>query len=301
MLGYWPSDSLCVIFVDDGDRVLLVMRWDHGAPFALPPLPWSTTGQTAPPACHLAVYTAEGDAQPPDVRATVDALHASGVPPRRVLLVTSDGRDVHWTSPLEPQEGAGEGVVYREEVLARARRWGLSPWRSSRSDYVADIEPDPQGCERVAIALGRRSPRSEGNREDVIAHIRGLLSRDALAPDAAAEVLTGLADPLVRDTLLWDVMHERPRVWLRVADRLAKVVAVAPDTHVASPATILGILRWQTGDGSRASAAIERALQADASYTLADLMDRCLASGMHPSVWREGLSSLSRSECLRAA
>lgn len=301
MLGYWPAGSLCALFVDDDDRVLLIMRWDHAAQVALPPLPWSMAGEAPPPACHLAVYPAEGDAEPPDVKATADALRAQGLPPRQVLLITTDGRDVHWTSPLGPLEGPGEGVVPRGHVLTQARRWGLSPWSSSRSDYVSDIEPDPQGCERVTLALSRRSPVVKGTREDVIARIRGLLAHDELAPDAAAEVLTGLADPLVRDTLLWDVMHERPRVWLRVADRLAKVVAVAPGTHVASPATILGILRWQTGDGSRASAAIERALQADASYTLADLMDRCLASGMHPSVWREGLSSLSRSECLRAA
>lgn len=301
MLGYWPSGSLCAIFVDDADRVLVIMRWDQAAEAILPRLPWSMTGETPPPACHLAVYVADGGPESLDVMATADALRASGIPPRRVLLVSTEGRDVRWTSALGPQEEPGTGVVSRGHVLARARQWGLSPWRSSRSDYVADIEPDEQGRKRVAAALSRRGPVVAGTREDVIAHIRGLLAGDELGPDTVAQVLAGLADPFVRDTLLWDVMHERPRVWLRVADRLAKVVAVAPDTHVAPPATLLGILRWQTGDGSRASAAIERARQADAGYTLADLMDRCLSSGMHPSVWREGLASLSRAECLKAA
>lgn len=300
MLGYWPSGSLCAVFVDDDDRVLLIMRWDEGADVALPPLPWSMTGETPPRACHLVAYAAEADLGRADVKATVDALRASGVSSRWVLRVTTDGGNVRWTSALGPQEGLGTGVISHPQALARARRWGRGPWRSSRSDYVADIEPDPQGCERVAIALSRRAPAVDGAREDVIAHLRGILARDRLEPEAVADVLVGLADPLVRDTLLWDVMHERPRVWVRVADRLAEVVTVAPDTHVAPPATLLGILRWQTGDGSRASAAIERALDADAAYALAGLMDRCLATGMHPTIWRDGLASLSRAECLRA-
>ncbi len=116
-----------------------------------------------------------------------------------------------------------------------------------------------------------------------------------------AEALVALADVRVRDTLLWDLMHEAPSTWAAMAERLARMVAVAPDTHVAAPATLLAILRWQVGDGSRASAAVERALAADPTYTLAALVDRCLATGMHPSVWRDGLADLTREECRRAS
>ena len=139
------------------------------------------------------------------------------------------------------------------------------------------------------------------DREAVIARLRDLVTGPELEPEAMAEVLVGLADVRVRDTLLWDVMHEEPIVWKRAAQRLAEVVRAAPDAYVAAPATVLAILRWQTGDGSRAVAAVERAREADPSYTLADLVDRCLAGGMHPDVWRDGLASLRREACLQAA
>ena len=151
------------------------------------------------------------------------------------------------------------------------------------------------------MQLPAQSPVVEASRDAAIATVRDRLADQQVSAGDIAEVLVSLADVQVRDTVLWDLMQEDPSRWTAIAARMARIVAAAPDTHVAAPATLLGILRWQMGDGSRATAAIERALSADPAYTLARLVDGCLATGMHPGTWRGGLADLSREACRRAA
>jgi hypothetical protein len=174
-------------------------------------------------------------------------------------------------------------------------------WLAHRADYVADVSPRPEIAERVRTELAQAASVTEAERDSAIGSVRDALRADDLSEADIARVGVALADVQVRDTVLWDLMHEDRCTWGGVADRLAAVVAATPESHVAGPATLLAILRWQMGDGSRASAAVIRALEAEPAYTLAVLVERCLATGMYPAQWREGLVALSRSECRRAA
>lgn len=54
-------------------------------------------------------------------------------------------------------------------------------------------------------------------------------------------------------------------------------------TLVAPVATLLGWCAWRSGDGVLASAALERALQADPGYSLAEMLMDALARGLPPS------------------
>lgn len=314
MLGYWPEDSLCAVFTDAHRRVTLVLRWDTGGEADLPPVPPTDAGGASHRAVHLIAYTsARGTQQAPAPLDRASWGHArallgtGGIPLTWTLAAQAHGEGVRWCHVPEPacgdaaERGPSVQRLSRSEVAGQAARWGLPSWCPTRRAYVADIEPDPAARAQVALFLRDQVPVLEDSRDAAIAAARDLLVRgEASAADMAA-ALVAVRDVQVRDTLLWDLMRGDPAAWPGLADGLARVVAAAPDSHVAAPATILAILRWQTGDGTRASAAIARARAADPAYTLALLVEGCLATGMHPAMWLAGLAGLSREECRRAA
>lgn len=311
MLGYWPEGSLCAIFTDAQRRVALIMRWDADA--ALPVLPPSAAGigpHDAVPleSVHLVAYTAPPEPSEPPVAPhrsawghAEAALRGCGSSLGWILVAARHGDNVPWTFVEGDAGDLDVRVISAAEIAQRARRWGLPPWSATRDEYVGDIATDPAARERVVKVMRTLTPVVEASRDDAIDVAHDLLACATVTDTSLAQALVALADVRVRDTLLWDLMHEAPSTWAATGERLARMVAVAPDTHVAGPATLLAILRWQVGDGSRASAAVERALAADPTYTLAALVDRCLATGMHPAMWRAGLADLSREACRRAA
>ena len=305
MLGYWPEGSVCVILVDSEDHVVLIMRWERDADVVLPAIPVAATGAGSPVAVHLVVFaTVDGAPQPLHPMAwqrSANALRESGLPLGRTLAVARTADGVMWTSAEGPLHEPGVHMIPTSVVADVATRWGMPAWHESRSDYVADIAPDPDARAEVERALTDLPRLIEAERDQAITRIRELLDEHSLSPMEMAEVLQGLADVRVRDTLLWDLMQEGPHAWSTHADRLAQAVAASPDGAVAPAATLLAILRWQLGDGSRARAAVERARAADPGYSLAGLVDRCLATGLHPAMWRAGLEDLSREACRRAA
>lgn len=305
MLGYWPEGSVCAILVDSEHHVVLIMRWERDADVVLPAMPVAATDAGFPVAVHLVVFaTVDGAPQPLDSKAwerSADALRECGLPLGRTLAVARTPEGVMWTSAEGPLHDPGVHLIPASAVADVAARWGLPMWRESRSDYVADIAPDPGARAEVDRVLMDLPPLMEAERDQAIMAIRALLSEACLSRAQVAQVLRGLTDVRVRDTVLWDLMQEGPHAWSTHADRLAEAVAAAPDGSVAPAATLLAILRWQLGDGSRAGAAVERALAADPGYSLAGLVDRCLAAGLHPATWRAGLDDLSRDSCRRAA
>ena len=308
MLGYWPDNSLCAIFVDAQERVALIMRWDADAQAAIPAVPPAAAGESSPRTVHLVAYTvAPRPGEPPAApdqsawRHTEAALRDSEMSLGWILVAGCHSGNVAWTCVEGSAADREVRVITASEISRQAQRWGLPPWSATRSEYVGDIDPDRDARDHVMTRLSRHSPVKEASRDAAIAKVHDRLTDQQLSAEGIAEVLVSLTDVQVRDTVLWDLMHEDPSRWPVIAARLARAVAAAPDTHVAAPATLLAILRWQMGDGSRATAAIERALSADPAYTLARLVDGCLATGMHPAVWRGGLADLSREACRRAA
>lgn len=301
MLGYWPESSLCAIFVDSDHRVVVIMRWDHDVPAALPPHHDIAVGDTPVEAVHLVVFPPLGDLDVVPWLTAADRFEAAGVRLDRFLLAGKVDDGIAWTSARQSPDDPTVCRIGHIEIAATAREWGMPPWCDRRADYVADVSPRPEISERVRGELAQAATMTEALRDCAIGSVCDALRAEKLTDTEIARVGVALADVQVRDTVLWDLMHEDPCTWGLVADRLAAVVAAMPESHVAAPSALLAIMRWQMGDGSRASAAVLRALEAEPAYTLAVLVERCLATGMHPATWREGLVALSRSECRRAA
>lgn len=304
MLGYWPGPAVCAVVVDRADHVVLVMRWERDVQTMLPLIAGALPGVPAATTCHLVAYSEaepHQDLQASAVAHAIEQVAGVGIQRGRVLVAGRAGSSVLW-APFEPDMPGDRACEISEDVVATtARMWGLRPWVRSRADYVGDIAPREEEGARVVEALRSTSPISAVQRDEVLRRLPRHLRAGSMAPAVIAECLVALADVRVRDTLLWDLMQEDPQAWHTAASSLAQVVACSTEEYVAAPATILAILRWQMGDGTRAVAAIERALAADPAYTLAGLVDRCLTTGMHPAVWRDGLVTLTREECLRSA
>lgn len=297
MLGYWPDRSACVIVVDAEGRVLLIMRWQLDAPEVPPHLPLADQADAA--AFHLVAFGPPSSAGVA-CQAIAEDISARGIALGDIAFVVRDGEDIVVMSGTP--SGTGGAIRLTPEVVADAgARWDLRGWAISRSEYVSDIATDPVLVDDVATLLPGSVVLDESMRDQAIDDVRDTLISGSVTPRAIARTVVALADVRVRDTVLWDLLHASEDDWAEAADSLAEVVAGAPEGYVAPAATILAILRWQQGDGSRAAAAVERALEADPAYSLADLINRSLLIGLHPAVWAEGLAGMAREACRRAA
>jgi hypothetical protein len=97
-----------------------------------------------------------------------------------------------------------------------------------------------------------------------------------------AEVIIGLQGILLRDYAL--VSHS-------VSNRESRLtlwkwlLTLAPESFVAPIACIVGALAYESGDGALAQRAIDRALEEDPDYSLANLLRRVFTAGFSPSVF----------------
>ncbi|MFT3662617.1 MAG: DUF4192 domain-containing protein [Gordonia sp. (in: high G+C Gram-positive bacteria)] len=94
------------------------------------------------------------------------------------------------------------------------------------------------------------------------------------------ELAEALSSVHVRDVLLalalTDLRDDAEELWIRLARRLTGRAG-------AAAATLLGHLHYMAGHGAFAGVALERALQLDPDYHLAQLLDSALQHGMRPS------------------
>jgi hypothetical protein len=104
-----------------------------------------------------------------------------------------------------------------------------------------------------------------------------------LADDVVARVLVGLRDWRVRDRALELALGPEPlaaeALWSECTRRAASPLD-------AAPATLLAVSAWLRGDGAMANVALERALDSDPDYALAQLLRAALESCLAPSELR---------------
>jgi hypothetical protein len=67
------------------------------------------------------------------------------------------------------------------------------------------------------------------------------------------------------------------RMWLDVTQR-------AQPKYVAAPAALLAFVAWQSGDGALANVALDRALDDDPGYSMAQLLRQVISAGAPPSM-----------------
>jgi hypothetical protein len=133
------------------------------------------------------------------------------------------------------------------------------------------------------IGAGRRMLTAEGLAavSDLIAAYRsgGTFTADY----QVAWVTVALQDLRVRDDA-WARMDPANvgahcRLWTDVTRR-------AQPGYVASPASLLAFVAWQSGDGALANVALDRALADDPRYSMALLLRQVITAGAPPSLAR---------------
>ncbi|GHE08083.1 DUF4192 domain-containing protein [Klenkia taihuensis] len=238
------------------------------------------------------------------VHAVGRALAERGVPLLEALLVR-DGRcfDYGCTAPCcDP--GAGHPLPGGTSSLAAAAVLDGRVLAADRAEVVGRLAPVTgpaalavhRACAVVgaeqAVALrelgwARVVERAWARVLDgVAAHRPGRTA--ALGDQQVAALGWALTDVEVRDRAA--VLAVGPdacaaaALWLDLTRRL-------PDPLTAAPATLLAAAAWARGDGTTARAALDRALAAQPSCSLALLLADGLDAGLPPSVVREWLTA----------
>ena len=304
LLGFTPHHSVVVLWMRDGE-LALTQRIDLPVD-ARPPAAWldacvNHVGAAAAHEAIIVVFASRGnDRELPFARA-VDHLEARLAEHRVELIDALLADDERWFSyrcdgPCCPIQGRCIDPDVRMRVGAAFALEGVAPF-PDRDAVVGSLGRDPQAHQDVRRRLPRR-PRTwtERSRDAVLrGPMRRLLAGSPLDVSDSARVIAGLVDIRVRDTVLWRLsrVHDG-RV---VLPGFIGALRAAPDGYVAPIATVTAIAAWLTGDGARASIAVERARAEDPDYGLALLVETALRAGLPPKVWRSAMVDLDERSC----
>jgi hypothetical protein len=292
LFGFHPADSV-VLLALRGKRVIFQGRVD--IPDAedvdgLVPYLAEIAARQSPTGITLIGYGTQ-ERVVPLLDALGAAVTAAGMPVLDVLRV-HEGR--YWSMACaEPSCCPPEGVAFdvaATAVAAAATYEGLValPDRAALAASLAPepgpgIEPELQSArDRLAeLPAGGARRRRTAARTAVREAIDRYAGGGRLDDDETAWLVVLLCDRAARDDA-WRQMlaappaEEHQSVWRDVMRRV-------PREYVPAPATLLALSAWRDGHGALAAVAAQRALDADPTYTLAELVREAIGAGIPPS------------------
>lgn len=315
LLGFPPEESLVLVGLGGRTgRLGITMRVDLPAddpgcapfPDEFEPLAEALLRDGAAE-CLAMVLTEclDDDGIPPylDLVANLDeALYASGIEVSDIVLVRA-GR---WRSYLCPDPDCcpaeGTAVPPASAELAAYSAYSGAVIRDSRSELPAMIGIDPVAvaateraldhvCREMAEAstAGTSEAYRERIEEIIERRIRGLAAgaAPALSHRDVGRMSIGLIDRPLRDRVATHCLRETAAaaesLWIELLHRL-------PPPLDAAPATLLALSSWARGDGALANVALDRALDSDPGYSLAQLVRNALDHALPPGTVREMLA-----------
>lgn len=299
VLQFHPHDSIVCVGLD-GAQIACVARFDidDSATCDLEPV-LTALRQCEQPAYVVVVYS-DGPVALCDVDHIV--AQCGGVAQLDVLAVGA----ARWRSLLCEDQSCcppdGHPMDESVDVLAvDLVAMGSAPF-ASRDDVVSSLETRSLSVRELA---DRDAAFSEDSRpwdctrqglDDLLA----LLTQEIPMPWPQAAMCCQLLDDFRwRDAVLRHI-HDNVALRLPVRASVTDLVTRCPERYVAPLATTLAGVVWLDGNSALARIAVDRALEADASYTLARLLDRALRSGVPPRVWVDSLRALTVEDCLAA-
>jgi hypothetical protein len=289
-----------------GSRVGLSVRADIPVPAAGPAGARDLVRRVAtanPSAVLVFVVSEAADPGGPDpdlphrglVHEVVLALDERGLGARDLMLV----RGGRWWSYDCPRPccapGAGTRLPGGVGELEAASVLAGQVVADDRAELAARIEPDPlrslamagaveragSACAEMLLSRGRVAV-AEGSWAAVTAAVARVGGRSAapLPDEEVARLLWGLRDRAVRDRAMGLALGAdaaaAEQLWTECARR-------APAPLDAAPATLLAVSAWLRGDGAMAGVALDRALDSEPGYRLAELLRHALAACLPPA------------------
>jgi Domain of unknown function (DUF4192) len=209
-----------------------------------------------------------------------------------------------------PEDGTPVDVS-SSRVAAEATYAGLTA-TDSRDDLVARFAPL---VGEARLAMTRATALAEARLARLVrAHPNSLPSSLLLgAGMSAVDAATSASSDgrtLTDDEVAWlsallTNVGVRDYAWDLVGRDAAAHVALWTDVVrraspelAAPPATLLAFAAWQAGEGAISTIALERALSANANYTMAHLLRQAIEGGMSPREYAELMKSSDGDESL---
>ena len=138
-------------------------------------------------------------------------------------------------------------------------------------------------------------------RSDLVTKIFDRLQIDAdLSWQEHALLSVGLCDIRTRDGLLRR-LHDSPELRALFQAHLMREVVRSQQEFAAPIATVYAGVAWLEGQTQLTRLAVDHALEIDATYSLAQLLDIALRHNVPPAVWSSSLAAVSFDACIKGA
>ena len=303
LIGFHPTDSIVVVALS-GRRVVFAARGD------LPPARSTAAQRRELAACFAGVVDrqdaagivlvgyGEADRVVPSVRAVGDALAATGL---AILDEVRVAGDRYWCLLCDdpeccPPEGIGFDPV-TSEVAAAATYAGqvALPDRAALARQVAPLEgPATESMRRATLLADGRLERllAAADESDLLgAKALRIAGADAVHDAMESSRHGGRLndDEIAWLGLLLGHLSVRDHAWRNLTTDdwqlslwIDVVRRVQPD-RVAPCASLLAFAAWRAGRGALAAVALDRALRAEPTYSMALLLDQAVRAGIPPS------------------
>ncbi len=250
---------------------------------------------------HLTRQGAEGAiflAVTQDQRVARDLLAAleRQLPPiALVVAVRADGERYWSDEPGFPPNGIAYETSDHHVAVVQAIAAGqqILPDRQALVDrFAAVAQPRRAWMERAADEVLRHVvPLIARARKGEIAVLGMQQVQPILDRGLAGERLSD--DDIARFSVWMTAIQVRDEVWNQItadtADGMLRLLTLVSRSVVApfEPAvlSLAAFAAWLTGDGAQSLIAVERALEADREYSMAQLMLQMLEGGVSPSHW----------------
>ena len=199
-----------------------------------------------------------------------------------------------------PVEGTAVPPAHGE--LAAYAAYSGSVVRDSRSALISMIAPDPDAvaateraldhvCQEMADASSSGTSQAYRDRIEraIDRRVSALVAGTArpLSHRDVARMSVALVDRPLRDRVAGHCLQESASaaesLWIDLLRRL-------PTPLDAAPATLLALSSWARGDGAMANVALDRALDSNPGYSLAQLVRTALDHALPPGTVREMLA-----------
>jgi hypothetical protein len=307
MIGFTPQDSLVVMGLRN-EAVEVAMRLDFPENLDLDQISTivthlrSNSVEEALLVSYIPESVTDADVV---IKALSEALESGGFPLRESLIVVA-GR---WRSLVCtdgeccPMEGQPLPPLDSSRIAAEQIALGNPLPFSDESAMLEALEPFPLNKEiEEWIAQipeiddeSNSQPLQQEGAEAIIDLITDFES-DGICRDKrlVALVLVRLKDLQVRDFALGSVTEERSTTFF---DAYRWLMRMAPVGYVAPIASIFAAICYERGDGALAQRALQRAIDDDPQYPLADLLRQLFATGKRPEIFREMRAELHPKVC----
>ena len=304
LIGHYPKDSVVIMFLDE-NKLSLTSRIDAKDSLELKEYLWTFISNV----CFHNNYTSvivihfgERVDQYAEAIAHLSALCDEYEGPALIdaLIVDNEG---NYRSIDSDAEG---GKMTKDDYQTSAVSIGCIVGGSHIADSRDEIADEIKTAKRTNKIHKEATTIADGlmkSKEEVIdyrwaAYHFSTAVLDDPSPSVVDLVALGIMaqDVKVRDAIVHHIVKSGDPRGIR--SKLMQGLQYLPERQATALLAMVGVSSYVSGDGMRASMAVDKCLEIDGNYALAALMDAAIHRAVPPSVWGELVGSMTIEEVL---